>query len=488
VEGGLEIQVRLPKKPRASAVWWGLQLLIVILAISRYDATSFAFRGTDTVDFFNWFWRFRMAELFSFFDLALMSLLILTGARILLTGALPQSAFDGVLVAFAVLVALSTATRLVSQGPEDTAQDFLFQIRNYAYFCAAYFLASRVRWSDSRLRRMLMLVLGLAMLTIVLSIWESSSTPEELRVSKYGRFASVRDVSDFSIILFAQMWLIAILLERQSLRWWLRILVVLAIVYSLYDIFTGVGKATIFLVPMALLYFFWYYRLYRHPMYVLPVVALGAIVPLVFIYLAGNRFQVDESSPVFVYTTFSVDDPSVSTRSGEVINTITTLIERNALLQGIGLGARWYEYVQQPDDLGAYPQQEQGARWHLGVHVPLLRTALDFGFVGLLVLFTVFFMCYSRTLRMLRYGGLGAVTNAFVQAAWLVVIYELLVNNLSVPKPNLLAGFLLGAVSGLVDANRRRLFASGGEVGGGVAASPPGPSALVERRQSAERG
>ena len=93
--------------------------------------------------------------------------------------------------------------------------------------------------------------------------------------------------------------------------------------------------------------------------------------------------------------------------------------------------------------------------WHLGVHVPLLRLGYDFGLVGLALLLAFFGARFFRSLRFLGRGSVRPVTRAFVQAALLAVGYELFVNNLGLPKTNLVVGVLLASLQGLIETTPR---------------------------------
>lgn len=430
------------------------------MAISRYDATSYIFRGEETVDFFNWFWRRRWFGMFSFFDFALLGLIGIA----LLAGDFrrPQRArrFDGLVLVIATLVAASLVVRYLTQGPMDTRQDLLFQLRNYVYLVVSYLLVRRIEWNGSRFRSMMGLVLALGAVVVLLYFFETRVLPQGFWVGKFGRYATVRDVADFAFILFGQFWLIALALERFPARWSHRIALLALIAYSLYSTFTGIGKAALFVYPAYLAYFFFHYRLYRRPVFVallgLGVVALAGLVG----YVVTVSPPVEPTSPFYVYTTFRSDDLSVSTRSTELANFFENLGRRDAWLQGLGLGSKWFEYRDQPPDAAAFPEQERGSPWHLGVHVPLLRLGYDFGLLGLALLLGVFAARFVSAERFLRRAVLRPSTRAFVQAALVAIGYELFVHNLGVPKTNLLVGVLLGTVRGLTEsAGRVRVVA-----------------------------
>jgi len=158
--------------PRVSPLFLGVQLLLLTLAISRYDATAFVYRWGDEVDFFNWFWRHRTLGVLSFFDFLLLALLGLVAAGIVASGRWRPRPFDALAYGLVVLVAVSAAVRFLQVGVEDTTRGFLYQLRNYAYFVAAYAAASRLRWTPQRLRWFGGLAAGLAVVTMALSWWE----------------------------------------------------------------------------------------------------------------------------------------------------------------------------------------------------------------------------------------------------------------------------------------------------------------------------
>jgi hypothetical protein len=350
-----------------------------------------------------------------------------------------------------MLVAVSIVVRSVMQGPADTRQDFLFQLRNYLYLGVTYFIVRQLRWDERRFRSIMKLLLALSALVVLLFLVEAAVLPAGFRVSKYGRTATVRDVADFAFILFAQLWLIAVALEHLPRRWGQRILLFAMIAYTFYSTFTGIGKAILVVYPAYLVYFFFHYRLYRKAV-VVGALALGllALVGLVG-YLAVVNPVIEPSSPLYIYTTFTSDDPSVSTRRSELVNFRENLSRRGGWLLGIGLGVKWFEYYDQPPDLGAFPEAERGLPWHLGVHVPLVRLAYDFGPFGLALLLAFFGQRFLRSVRSLRSAWLQPSTRAFVQAGWLAVAYEIFINNLGVPKGILLVGVLFGCMRGLLD-------------------------------------
>lgn len=433
-----------------------LQGFLVVLAISRYEATSFLFRGTDTIDFFNWFWRKRWMGLFSFFDFSLVGLLAIA----VIGSAVSRSRGTGrrelLLPLLAVLVAGSALVRYFTAGSQDTTQDFFYQLRNYVYFGALYFVAAHVRWSEERFRSAMRLVVALAIVTVILSIGESRYLDQSLRAYKYGRFAALRDVQDIVFLLFVQFWLIGLALERFPKEWSRRALLLGAIAYSIYDSFTGTGKAILLIYPVVFAFFAWRYRLYRRLWFVLVcgagVLAIGSLVA----YMEIARPDIEPTSPLYVYTTFTSEDVSVSTRRTQVRNFEANMSNRHAWLQGIGLGTKWYEYYDQPPDYAAFPESEWDLPWHFGVHIPFARLAYDFGIPGLLLLLGFLTWRFRRSLRFLRTTRVDASTSAYVQAAWLVIAYQVGIHNLATPKANLLAAVLLASVEGLVHTASRR--------------------------------
>jgi O-antigen ligase len=150
-----------------------------------------------------------------------------------------------------------------------------------------------------------------------------------------------------------------------------------------------------------------------------------------------------------------VNDPSTATRIVESINFFENLYERNAFLQGIGLGGRWYEFTPQPEDPGAYPLLERLAGSHLGVHVPLLRLIFDFGFIGFVIFTVLILKCYKEIRVILRSERAQPAMKAFIHASWLVIVFVVFINNLAVPKMSLLAGVLFGVLAALVEYDRK---------------------------------
>jgi hypothetical protein len=440
-----------PASREGALLFLVLQLFLGILAVSRYDPTSFVFRGEETIDFFSWFWRRRWFGMFSFFDFLLAGMTVLAAATAVRRRRRVGRGIDLFVPFLAALVAVSVVVRSATQGPLDTRQDFLFQLRNYLYLGLSYLVVRQLRWDERRFRSIMKLLLALSAIVVVLFLFESIVLPAGFRVSKYGRMATVRDVADFTFVLFAQLWLIALALERFPRRWGSRIVLLVLIAYTFYSTFTGIGKAILVVYPAYLAYFFFHYRLYRNVVFMGPLLlGLFALAALVG-YLARVNPAIEPSSPLYIYTTFTSDDPSVSTRRSELANFGENLSHRGGWLQGIGLGTKWFEYYDQPPDIGAYPESERGLPWHLGVHVPLVRLAYDFGVIGLALLLGFFGYRFFRSLRSLRFAWLQPSTRAFVQAGWLAIGYELFINNLGVPKGTLLVGVLLGCMRGLLD-------------------------------------
>jgi len=434
-----------------------IQVFLVFLALSRYEATSFVFRGTDTIDFFNWFWRKRWAGLFSFFDFSLAALLAVAfiGSAVSRSRLREPRRREILLPLLAVLVAGSAVVRYFTAGPQDSTQDFFYQLRNYAYFAGMYLVAILVPWTEARFRSCMRLIVALALLTVLLSFAETRYLDQSLRAYKYGRFAALRDVQDIVFLLFVQFWLIGVALEKFPKRWSLRALLLAAIAYSVYDSFTGTGKAILLIYPVVFAFFAWRYRLYRRLWFVLVTGAgILAILGLVA-YMEIARPDIEPTSPLYVYTTFTSEDVSVSTRRTQVKNFEANMSRRYAWLQGIGLGTKWYEYYDQPPDYAAFPESEWDLPWHFGVHIPFARIAYDFGLPGLLLLLAFLAWRFRASLRFIRTAPVDPSTRAYVQSAWLVIAYQVGIHNLSTPKANLLAGVLLASVEGLRHAAAR---------------------------------
>lgn len=424
-----------------------LQVFLVILALSRYDATSWVFRGTTEVDVFNWFWRFRWLGVFSFFDFFLAWLVGL--ALLKSFGGRRRWGPDGFLWLLPLLVSMAAAAGIANRVSETTTQDILFQLRNYLYLIGSYFVAVRIQWTEDRLAGLVRLMLFGALSAIVLVRVEDLYLPAESRVWKYGRFAALRDVADFAFIVFVLVFLAALVLEGRPRHLIRRVGVSGIIVYLIWTVATGVGKGPLFVVAACLGYLAVFYRLWGKRWFaVLSLLAISGFAALT-VWLIVARPRVEPGSPLYVYTTFQADDASVSTRRAEVRNLAENLTRRGGWLWGIGLGARWFEYTDQPPDLGAFPEHEQGILWHLGMHFPLARVALDFGVLGMGLLLVILAVRLSRSWRLLRRADLTATTRAFLHGAWMTIGFELIVNSFSAPKGVLLAGVLLGVVTAL---------------------------------------
>jgi hypothetical protein len=436
---------------RFSPLFLGTQFLLIMLAISRYDATSFLFRGTDAIDFYNWFWRYRFAGFLSFFDLLVLTLIGLAAAGILISGRWRPRAFDPLIQILLLAMAVSSALRFFERDVEDTARGFLYQLRSYAYFGAAYFVASRLRWTAGRYRWFAGLAAGLAGLTVALSWWEIGHTAPEYLVSKYGRVVTVRDLSDYLYVFFFQFWAVALLLEHLPRRRWQRALLAVVVIYNLYGVFSGVGRGVLFVYPAVLIYLAWYHRLLYRRWFVSALAGALALVTIVGAYFVLNAGRIGEESPLWVYTTLTSREPAVDTRVREVMNFGANLYNRQAFLLGIGMGNKWRAFWPQPaEDLGAFPQEEWQSDWHLGMHVPFLRLGLDFGIVGTALVLILFGACFLATMRVLRTERFDGVTRAFMLSSWAVIGYQVAVNSLAGPKTNLLTGLLFGALAGML--------------------------------------
>lgn len=437
----------LPQARLHAMLFRGLQAFLLILALSRYDATSWVFRGTAKVDFFNWFWRFRWLGFLSFFDIFLAALV--SFAALASVFSRQRRTADGLLFLLPLLVGVGALVGYLNPVSATTSQDMLFQFRSYLYLGGAYFVATRVPWTGNRFRDLARLLLVAAFGTVLLLVVENVYLPPESRVWKYGRFTATRDVADFSLLLFALVFLAALVLSGRPRRKIYRLAVLVIVGWSVWGVATGVGKGTVFVVASSLIYLAISYRLHRRPWMVPSAIVLAAAAAGLVLWFFAVRRTIEPGSPLYLYTTFRTDDSSVGTRAAELRNIAANLDRRNGWLWGIGLGNRWYEYVEQPKDPGAFPEHEQGQPWHLGMHVPLARLVLDFGLVGLGLLLAVLAVRFRRSWRLLRRGGLEAMTRASIHAAWLAIAYELVVNSLSVPKGALLAGILLGTLAGL---------------------------------------
>lgn len=436
-----------PQVRRSLPFRW-LLFVLTVVALSRYDATSLQFRGTDAVDIFNWVWRVKAFGAVSLID-------VLLGIGVIVALVFPDPdrprRLDLFLPLLAALVAISAISRAFHTGPFDTAQEGLFQLRNYLYTGAAYLAATRIHWTAARIQKLSLWLTVLAGITLLLTLWEAVTWPE-YRVSKYGRFANVRDVTDYVFILFAQFWLFGVALRLPKKRQVLRAALAAVIAYSFYDAMTGIGKAALLIYPLALLYFVWQYRLYRRLWFwgiagavLVAVVALAAVIWF-------QAISIEAGSRLFVYKTFTATDSSVSTRAAEVVNTGKNLSRNFQWLTGLGLGTRWYEYQEQPPDLGAFPEQEQGVSYHYGIHIPFARLLFDLGVPAFLLLLALFYRRFTTSVRTAR-RSLDPLFAPFVHAAWLTVAYQVSINNLSVPKPNILVGALLAV---LFQAAQRR--------------------------------
>lgn len=449
-----QVSTSHPPRPelRFSPAFAGVQLLLVMLAVSRYDGTLFVYRWGDEIDFWNCLWRCRTLGFLSFFDLLVLALLGLSVAGVGASARWRPRSFDPLIQVLVVVVVFSAAVRFLRLEDEDTARGFLYQLRNYAYFVAAYGVASRLCWNKRRIRWFAGLASGLAFLTMALSWWEISRAAPGDVVMKYGRTVSVRDLSDYVFLFFVQFWAVALLLERAPQRWWQRGLLLLIVLHGLHGALTGVGRGVLAVYLGAFVYFAWHYRIIWRRWF-LGVTACGLVLVITLAaWLALREGQTGQESPLYVYTTLSARDTSTFTRIRELMNFGANLYYRHALLLGIGIGNKWYEYWRQPRDLGAYPPEEWDSDWHLGTHVPFARLIFDLGVPGAAAVLVFFLICFLATLRATRSGRFDAITRAFMVSSWTVIGFQVSINNLSGPKTTLFAGLLLGAVAGLLSS------------------------------------
>ena len=161
------------------------------------------------------------------------------------------------------MVGLAVVVGWLSRGPLDTNRELLFQLRNFAYLGAMYFVASRLPWTAHRFRTSMALVVALAVLTIVLGYWETTATPVVYRAARRGHDMTIRDISDVLFIVFAQFWLLALLFQGAARSAWQRLLLLAAITYAAYQAVTGFGKTMLFVYPLVFIYLAWVYRLHR---------------------------------------------------------------------------------------------------------------------------------------------------------------------------------------------------------------------------------
>jgi hypothetical protein len=439
-------------KGRLSPLFIGAQLLLLLLAVSRYDASSLRFRGTTEIDFFNWFWRYRFFGFLTFFDLIVSALVSLTAVSILAHGRWRARPFDAILYVLGILLTVSIAVRFLQRDVEDSAQNTLFQLRSYAYFAAAYLVSSRVAWPRARRQYFIGLLAGAAVLTFVLSWWEIRNTPPIYLIVKYGRTLNMRDLSDYLFVFLLQFGAVAALLEGVPRRLWQKALLAGIALHGLFSVFTGVGRGVVIVYPVVFAYFAWYYGLLRRRWLVASLAVVLLVVTTAAAYVVLNAGRLGESSGLYIFTTFRPREPAVATRLQESMNFAANLYHRNGVLLGIGLGNKWFEFWPQPlDDLGAFPPQERDSHWHLGMHLPFLRLALDFGLLGTVALLSVLTAFFISTMNALRSGAVDGLTRAFILASWAVIGYHVSMNSLAGPKMNLLTGLLLGTIAGILD-------------------------------------
>lgn len=429
---------------------------LALLAVSRYEPTSFVFRNTDAIDAFGWFWRYRLADALSFFDLFLGALVGVIVLDAVARDRWRRSLFDPLVAVLVSLVGIAAVVGALSPGPLDGSREFLFQLRNYAYLAAMYFVAGRLPWTERRFRVAMTLVVALAAAVVALGYWETSATPPSLRVWKGSRYLTLRDIADTLFIVFAQFWLIALLFEKAPRSARQGLLVLVAVGWSLYQVLTGAGKTMLFVYPIVLFYLLWHYRIHRRRWFPAAASVAGVAATAFLAVLASRPPSPGPPSGLQGYADVWMQDLSVATRVLQARNFAANLYERSAVLQGIGLGSKWHEYAPQPYDYAAYPPSEQGTSWHLGMHTPLLRVGLDFGLAGLAIVLAVFFVVFRKARALLRTGDLAPASRAYVQACILTIAFQVTVNNLGGPKTNLLCGFLLGALSGLLDDAKLR--------------------------------
>src|SRR4051812_33252628 len=321
---------RPPLSASLSLQWIGAITFLILLALSKYDPTSFLERGTNAIDLLSWFWRFRVAGVFSFFDVFLGLLLGLLALRTLISRRFSRSRFDGLVATTALIVVAGIISGEISRGSQDTTTDLLFQIRNYVYLFAIYFVVSRLAWTESRYRALSVVVVSLAVAVTVLGWWETSHTDIQYRLSKYGRLSTARDATDGVFPLYAQLLLLSLLCERLPRRPLLRALVGVAAAYSLYDVFTSASKTLVALYPLALGYLVLHYRLYRRRWFglVLALVIVGGAAIILLLSNLATMLQ-DPASALYVYSTFvNPEDMSNATRLNQVINFVPNMLDR----------------------------------------------------------------------------------------------------------------------------------------------------------------
>src|SRR5262245_43938952 len=284
-------------RARVPILFCGTLTLLGVVAISRYDPTSLLFRGNDAIDFFGWFWRYRFAGGATCIDFALAG--VAAAAAIERVGRPWRSShLDAIPAVLALLVTVSLTITVFWGGPQDSPRDMLFQCRNYLYFITIYFAASRVSWTESRLRRAMSWIVLLSLLTVLLSTWEAWTVPAASQVTKAGRTLGLRDISDIPFLQFTQFWLVMLVAEGSLRSLWTRVLVLSALAYGLYQIFTGVGKTLLFVYPAVFAYLVWWYRLHFRRAFRTAVPALAGVLFAVFAIGVWNAGEIRKSSPL----------------------------------------------------------------------------------------------------------------------------------------------------------------------------------------------
>jgi len=425
---------------------------LAIVGLSRYDPFSFTFRFTDKIDFWGWWWRYKFLGLVSPIDLLLGVFVGTVGLAQLSRGRLVKKPFDPFMAALSLVALVAAVLGAVGHAEQDVWKDWLFQVRGLAFICGMYFVVSRLPWSERKVVLLLWYLVALALVVLALGFLEMMRTPPELRIIKYGKPLLKRDNADGIFSLFLTFLPIIVLLEGPRLRRLYKLALVVFFGYQLFNLSTSVFTTRTIIVFGTLVYLGWHYRLHRRREWMISGVAVLVLVlavafSQVLMGLASPKHWVARS-PLRV---IRADNLSVATRVMEMQNVFANLVNRLALLQGLGLGRKWYEFYPQPNDPGAWPPEEQGARWHLGVHVPILDMLLMFGLMGTttvlgLLLRTVLF--YRKILLEMTNWQIRVMGQIALLLGVITFIFDL-----NVPKVNIYTGVMwgiLGAIAPLL--------------------------------------
>jgi uncharacterized protein (DUF486 family) len=346
------------------------------------------------------------------------------------------------------LAGIGSIIHFLLPGPADDIGGYISRARDCVYLCFGYIIASRLRWTEDRFLKCMWFMLAMAAMAVILGLLQMYLIPTALRLMRQGAsYTALKDLQDVTLLAFAQFWLFAFLCSPIRIKAWWGPVLLCAAVYGFFATIASGSLTAVVLYPILLAAMWAYYKTFRSPALLTGVLvgAAAAAVGILFVLVAGAE------SSGSVLRQFTSHSQSVDTREVEVLNLASNLLERGAPEFGIGLGSKWHEDVPQPPDDGAWPPEEIGSTWHIGMHSPGERTLLDFGVLGLFMIWGSFWLAFRHSQKVMKIRAKNPLTMTFACGIWAAITFPMVVGDLTGAKATLLCGLLLGIMLGLAD-------------------------------------